>query len=286
MSLRLEITCETAPGDVVAVSGSIPLLGEWQPDKAVRLAPMEGEANTWFVEFPTIPTGGSEFKLIIVKAGTGEIVWETLEENRKWPSTGTDYGGTFKMAFGNPRKTFEASPAYFEAHARATRKLEDRQGSALQHNVETKGENAYYFAHTRKFEVPPDAKVITGPGLITGGAPVLIEAGTVVGTEEDRVIWLKEYSWSDATGKVKVYVPVPEGLLPVEGADGMVEVNYSTTQVEVTINTRPRRKLKIEKLNAELSVDTCSTRVESAKNRIVLQLAKKRETTWYSLTKK
>ena len=27
------------------------------------------------------------------------------------------------------------------------------------------GENAYYYAHNRKFEVPPDAKVISGPIL-------------------------------------------------------------------------------------------------------------------------
>merc|ERR1711974_582644 len=118
------------------------------------------------------------------------------------------------------------------------------------------------------------------------GAPVLIEAGAVTSSEQDRTVWLKDYSWSDSTSKVKVYVPVPDGLLPQDGADGVVECEFSTSQVDLTINCKPRQKLKIEKLNGELVIDKCTTRVEAHKSRIVLQLAKKRETTWYNLTKK
>eukprot|EP00440_Ansanella_granifera_P042960 gb/GFBE01046578.1/.p1 GENE.gb/GFBE01046578.1/~~gb/GFBE01046578.1/.p1 ORF type:complete len:288 (+),score=65.76 gb/GFBE01046578.1/:1-864(+) len=287
MALSVHVTCDASPGDQVKVAGADACLGEWNLEKSFCLGQIEDSPNTFSGTLPSAPSGASEFKLVIIKAGGGDAVWEPLEENRRWPSTGLDKGGTLKMTFGQPKIAIEASAEAIEATARSFRRLEDRQGSALQANVDSKGENAYYFAHTRKFEVPPDAKVITGPGLITGGAPTLIEAGAGLDTtEEERTVYLKDYSWADSTAKVKVYVPVPEGLLPAEGADAIVETSYSSQQVELTINCRPRQRLKIEKLNAELKVDGCSTRVEAHKNRIVLQLAKKRETTWYSLTKK
>jgi len=128
---------------------------------------------------------------------------------------------------------------------------------------------------------------LLGPGLTKAGKfPTLIEAGAEIASEADRTVQLTDYSWSDSTNKVKVYVPIPEGMLPPENADDIVHTEYQTSQVELTINCKPRQRLKIEKLNGELNVDACTTRVEAHKNRIVLQLAKKRETTWYNLTKK
>eukprot|EP00930_Biecheleria_cincta_P004911 TRINITY_DN105838_c0_g1_i1.p1 TRINITY_DN105838_c0_g1~~TRINITY_DN105838_c0_g1_i1.p1 ORF type:complete len:288 (+),score=56.71 TRINITY_DN105838_c0_g1_i1:120-983(+) len=285
MALQVHVTCESAsPGDLVGLAGSDAAFGEWKPESALRLQPTEDSPPSFSALLPQAPTGG-EFKLFVAKQG--ETAWEPLPENRRWPTTGLDNGGTLKMVFGQPKIAIEASADAIEAAARAYRRLEERQGSALQENVDRKGENAYYFAHNRKFEVPPDAKVITGPGLITGGAPTLIEAGTttVDASEEDRTVYLKDYSWSDSTGKVKVYVPIPEGILPASGADEIVDISFAAHQVELTVKSRPRQRLKIEKLNAELKVDSCSSRVEAHKNRIVLQLAKKRETTWYSLTK-
>lgn len=50
--------------------------------------------------------------------------------------------------------------------------------NALRNNIRTKGNNAYYYAHNRSFEVPEDAIVRTGPGIITGGAPQRIIDGS------------------------------------------------------------------------------------------------------------
>eukprot|EP00928_Gymnodinium_smaydae_P003280 TRINITY_DN11178_c2_g1_i3.p2 TRINITY_DN11178_c2_g1~~TRINITY_DN11178_c2_g1_i3.p2 ORF type:complete len:168 (-),score=28.44 TRINITY_DN11178_c2_g1_i3:55-558(-) len=165
--------------------------------------------------------------------------------------------------------------------------MEDRRGSAMESNLQTKGDNAYYYAHSRHFEVPEDAKVISGPGLITGGAPVLLEVGSGIAEAavEERTVWLKDYSWSDSTDKVKVYVPLSEGVLPSEGATDLVESVFGQNKVDLVVKTTPRYKLTIERLHAELNTDSCSCRVEAHKSRIVLQLAKKRSTTWYNLTK-
>lgn len=285
MALQIEVICDTAPGDQLGLSGSDPSLGEWDLGRAVRLGLCEGAEPLWTAEIP-LPSGASEFKFVLFK-GT-DAAWEPLTETRRWPSQGLGNGSVLRMRFGEPRIIVQVSAQHLEANARATRKMEERQGSALQSNVDQKGENAYYYAHTRSFEVPEHAKVISGPGLITGGQPVLIEAGaaTVDAPEEERTVWMKEYSWADSKDKVKVYIPVPEGLLPSEGAEDIVQADYAATQVDLTIKSKPRQRLRIEKLNAELKVDCCSLRVEAHKNRVVLQLAKKRETTWYNLTKK
>jgi hypothetical protein len=280
MSIRVEVS--GGPSGAVRVCGADSRLGAWEPARAFQLT-LSGD--TWGGEFP-LPEGGSEFKLISVQDEA--VQWEPLEANRRWPETGLSDGNTFKLRYGEPKMQIEASAGHMEANARATiKKLVERQGSALQENVDTKGENAYYHAHTRHFEVPEDAKVITGPGLITGGRPVLIEAGAaaVDPAAEERTVWMKEYSWADTKAKVKVYVPVPEGLLPSEGADAMVETQFKALNVELTVKSAPRQRLRLEKLHAELKTDACSTRVEPGKNRIVLQLVKQKEVTWSGLTK-
>mmetsp|Transcript_87438 Transcript_87438/g.255698 ORF Transcript_87438/g.255698 Transcript_87438/m.255698 type:complete len:286 (+) Transcript_87438:68-925(+) len=285
MTHHLEVACNATPGDQLGVSGEDPALGEWDLSRAVRLELGEGAEPTWRGSIPAL-AGGSPFKLVLFKGA--EATWEPLTENRAWPSHGVGNGSVLRMRYGEPRMSVEVSADHLEANARATRKFEDRSGSALQENVDRKGDNAYYYAHNRKFEVPEHAKVISGPGLITGGQPVLLESGAMVvdASAEDRTVWMKEYSWSDSKGKVKVYIPVPEGVLPADGAEDLVEAEYTTTQVELTIKSKPRQRLRIEKLNAEIKTDACSIRVEAHKNRVVLQLAKKRDTTWYNLTKK
>jgi len=289
LQLEVQLPPEGAPlSGELAVLGEDPALGGGEASQAVRLFAVVSDegasASLWRGEIP-LPRAETEFKLISVQDGALASS-EPLEVPRRFPSRVED-GVLLKMVWGQPRIGIEVSSELLERNAKMTRKMEDRVGSALQDNLDKKGGNAYYHAHNRHYEVPEHAKVISGPGLITGGAPVLLEAGAIATPPEDeRTMWLKDYSWSDGTGKVKVYVPVPEGVLPATGAESVVEATYTSHQVDLVINTRPRRCLKIEKLNAEVDVDACTTRVEAKKNRIVLQLAKKRETTWYNLTKK
>jgi len=279
LRLEVQLPAEGAPEGELAI-----LHEDSETSKAVRLAASEEGASLWRGEIP-LPRPDTEFKIVTLQGGAIAST-EPLEAARRFPSR-IEEGFMLKMVWGEPRIGIEVSSEQHERNAKITRKMEDRVGSALQDNLDKKGGNAYYHAHNRHFEVPEHAKVITGPGLVTGGAPVLLQAGAVdMPPEDERTVWLKDYSWSDSTGKVKVYVPIPEGVLPAENAESVVEATYTSHQVDVVINTRPRRCLKIEKLNAEVNIEACITRVEAKKCRIVLQLAKKRETTWYNLTKK
>mmetsp|Transcript_52080 Transcript_52080/g.124002 ORF Transcript_52080/g.124002 Transcript_52080/m.124002 type:complete len:285 (-) Transcript_52080:100-954(-) len=284
MTICVEVTCETSPGDEVVLCGEDAAIGAWDVSRGVRLQTTEELYPRWSCSL-SVPSSSTEFKFVKISGGTQ--TWEALEANRRWPSAALHEGSALKMAFGEPKIGVELSPAKIEQEARKTKALAERSNSALQQNIDHKGDNAYYFAHNRHFEVPEDAKVITGPGLITGGAPTLLEIGTTkVDDEADRTQWLKDYSWSDHGTKVKVYVPVPDGALPAEGADDVVEATYTAANVDLMIKSKPFRRLKIDKLNAEIKPESCLTRVEAQKCRIVLHLSKKRETTWYSLTKK
>merc|ERR1719316_489431 len=69
-----------------------------------------------------------------------------------------------------------------------------RETSALQNNLDEKGDNAYYYAHRRQFEVPADAKVVSGPGLVTGGVPEQLATSTSL-PQEHRISWIHDYSW-------------------------------------------------------------------------------------------
>jgi len=281
MSIHVEVTCETTAGDTLCLSGEDPSLGAWDTSKAICF--QTDTANVWSAKVP-LPSGG-QFKFLVLSS-SGAVAWETLEPSRCWPTSGLSVGSVVRTRFGQVKMSIEASTDLIERQARSFRDVTQRVGSALQEDLDRKGPNAYYHAHNRDFKVPEDAKVITGAGLINGGPPVLLEVGAETVTEDDRTMWLKDYSWSDSGAKVKVYVPIGEGILPDEGAEALVQATYNASNLDLVINGRPKQRLKIDKLNADINPEASTTRVEVKKNRIVLQLAKKREsTTWYNLTK-
>lgn len=281
MSIHVEVTCETALNGTLCLSGEDPSLGAWDVSKAIRF--QTEASNVWSGKVP-LPSGG-QFKLLVLSS-SGAATWELLESSRCWPTSGLSVGSIVRTRFGQVKMSIEASTDLIERQARSFRDVTQRAGSALQEDLDRKGQNAYYHAHDRAFVVPEDAKVITGAGLINGGPPVLLEVGAETVTEDDRTMWLKDYSWSDSGAKVKVYVPIAEGVLPEEGAEALVQATYEKSNVDLVINGRPKQRLKIEKLNADINPEASTTRVEAKKNRIVLQLAKNRTTTtWYNLTK-
>ncbi|MDE7152259.1 MAG: hypothetical protein K2O27_08385 [Candidatus Amulumruptor sp.] len=81
--LTLQATAPIVPADcVLAVAGSIPALGEWNPDKAVRMA--DSAYPVWQAAFVLPPEVTSfEYKFLVVKRESGEVVsWEPRSNRR------------------------------------------------------------------------------------------------------------------------------------------------------------------------------------------------------------
>uniref|UniRef100_A0A7S3UK11 Uncharacterized protein n=1 Tax=Oxyrrhis marina TaxID=2969 RepID=A0A7S3UK11_OXYMA len=86
-----------------------------------------------------------------------------------------------------------------------------RSDSALRANIKEKGANSYYYAHAKPPEIPAHAKVVSGPGLITGGPPELISRDESIDKPAGKPrITVTKFSWLDDGDKVKIYVEAPE----------------------------------------------------------------------------
>lgn len=204
----------------------------------------------------------------------------------------------------------EALPAAQMANCQKLSAVE-KDNSALHKNIAEKGNNAYYFAHSRTYEIPAHAKIITGPGLVAGGPPQRLDSpacepdsghGTAPVPQamvvepaspdaaspqkeiESDAIALKEYSWSDDGAKVKVYVPCD--ALSSAPAEGLVNSNFESKGFSIDVNTVPRRRFRLDKLNKEIEPAECKVRADATKGRITITLVKKRGGAWYDLISK
>jgi hypothetical protein len=148
-----------------------------------------------------------------------------------------------------------------------------RSESELGRNRIQKGDQSYYYAHNEGWTVPQDAVVRSGPGLVTGGAPVpLGPDGEPVQScqtksnqdEEDDVRdaviaqlrsridqlerdlvqsrsapkALTQYSFSDEGAKCKVYVEVGAGLLEPKSSS-----DEGVTQAEAAVVVNFSKKI-------------------------------------------
>ena len=91
---------------------------------------------------------------------------------------------------------------------------------ALEYDIKNKGENSYYYAHKSRFENKnndPNAKTITGPGIITGGDPVLLhtEKKVVEVVKKPKAISTYQFYDDDKFAVVKIELP--------EDAQGVTE---------------------------------------------------------------
>jgi len=151
--------------------------------------------------------------------------------------------------------------------------------SALRENIAQKGEHSYYYAHTRKFDVPPDAKVVSGPGLITGGPPVKL-SDSHVAIESVRQETIRDFSWADDGALVKIYIQLPPGTV------GTPTCDFSESSLSFQVDSEPVRYVcKIEPFNADVIPSDCRHRLND-KGKVTVTLKKKRNTKWQDLTKK
>ncbi|KAF4659289.1 hypothetical protein FOZ61_004847 [Perkinsus olseni] len=161
-----------------------------------------------------------------------------------------------------------------------------RSDSKLRKSLTEKGDKSYYYAHSRDFYVPPDAKVVTGPGLITGGQPELIARSP---SPEPRNVMkkrpVKQYSWFDDEEKVKVYTEDPQLLTALEDDSVEAHSRFTATGFDLWADTADgwRVILSVPTLNAEIVPEECKHRVSRGK-RVSVTLKKKNvHRTWYNL---
>ena len=84
---------------------------------------------------------------------------------------------------------------------------------ALEYDIKNKGENSYYYAHKSRFENKnndPNAKTITGPGIITGGDPVLLHTEKKVVEVEKKPKSISKYQFYDDEKFAVVKIELPE----------------------------------------------------------------------------
>jgi hypothetical protein len=151
--------------------------------------------------------------------------------------------------------------------------------SALEHNIKTKKENAYYYAHAYKFEKKendPEAKVISGPGIITGGDPVLLT------TQKKNIEILKEpkkftkYIFYDDDKFVVVKIDLPEEVKDLI-TDDCLESQFSERSLDLKVNIPNGEPylFNVKKLCQKIIPE--ESKVKLVKGKIVINIRKKDE---------
>lgn len=165
--------------------------------------------------------------------------------------------------------------------------IASRSESKLRNSIETYGTNSYYYAHSksREFLVPEGAKVVEGPGIITGGTPVKLDSSEVLLPSTIRRK-MEKYSWCDEGEKVRIYIEDPNVLPLIADSTDAVSCSFdvSTMSLEVRQSVSVVFCLDLE-LNEEIDPQESSYRVSLGK-RITVTLRKKKSQTWHSLKKK
>ena len=163
-----------------------------------------------------------------------------------------------------------------------------RTDSKLRNSIETYGSNSYYYAHSKskEFVVPEGAKVVEGPGIITGGAPVKLD---ILSDSEPVAVSrrIEKYAWSDDGDKVRIYVDDPN-ILPLiaDSSDNVsCEFDPQSMCLEVKQSSAVTFKLNVEELSEEIDTRESSYKVSLGK-RITITLKKKEDKKWYSLKRK
>ncbi|EEA08385.1 uncharacterized protein CMU_021490 [Cryptosporidium muris RN66] len=90
--------------------------------------------------------------------------------------------------------------------------ITNNPSSALRSNIKEKGEFSYYYAHkdnlSNNGSYGIDVKVIEGPGIVTGGSPILLykEKDLEKNLGLETVYTVNSYSWADCGNYIKLYI--------------------------------------------------------------------------------
>eukprot|EP00743_Colponemidia_sp_Colp-15_P000684 GILK01000761.1.p1 GENE.GILK01000761.1~~GILK01000761.1.p1 ORF type:complete len:176 (-),score=17.93 GILK01000761.1:116-643(-) len=168
----------------------------------------------------------------------------------------------------------------------ASRAAAEAKMSALRSSIQEFGTNSYYYAHAKTAECPAHAVKIEGPGLVTGGPPVLIERTISPPTRPVEVYKeIKSYAWADDDDNVKIYITLAdEGDLTQLSAESFIFTPAEERIEFIVKGGNASYRLKFDRLHEEIVPHESHHRVRSSK--VILTLKKKNTATWRELCRK
>ena len=139
---------------------------------------------------------------------------------------------------------------------------------ALEYDIKKKGENAYYYAHKSRFEnknPDPNAKTITGPGIITGGDPILLhtEQKVVETVKKPKAISTYQFYDDDKFAVVKIELPEDAQGVTEEG----IKSDFQKRAFHLTIKTPEGETyiFKVTKLYLAIDPEKSNVKIVKAK---------------------
>ena len=140
---------------------------------------------------------------------------------------------------------------------------------ALEYDIKNKGENSYYYAHKSRFENKnndPNAKTITGPGIITGGDPVLLHTEKKVVEVEKKPKAISKYQFYDDDKFAVVKIELPEDAQGVT-EEGLFS-DFQKRAFNLTIKTPEGESyvFKVTKLYLAIDPEKSTVKIVKAKS--------------------
>ena len=146
---------------------------------------------------------------------------------------------------------------------------EEKEMCALEYDIKKKGENAYYYAHKSRFEnnnADPNAKTITGPGIITGGVPVLLhtEQKVVENVKKPKSISSYQFYDDDKFAVVKIELPEDAQGVTEEG----IKSDFQKRSFNLNIKTPEGETyiFKVTKLYLAIDPEKSNVKIVKAKS--------------------
>jgi hypothetical protein len=199
------------------------------------------------------------------------------------PQTEASPPTTMVVEEAAPQTTEESSPP----SPAADNNNNSQPKSALQANIEAKGKNAYYFAHSHK---------ANGPKWDGKAEPRLLSSSTSSSIDSDKKPQLKKasfdihksnitsYAFSDEGKSVKLYITLPEVGEVCSDNDIVLEWNdHSFSLVVNNYKEQEPKCLSFGRLTAKITKAACRKK----KDRLILILTKEDEgKEWHTVNDK
>lgn len=150
------------------------------------------------------------------------------------------------------------------------------ESSKLRESIKQYGNNSYYYAHSRPIEIPSNAIIREGDGVVTGGQPVLLarssDSAASLAKPKRKIT---AFSWLDDNEKVKIYVEDAEWLRRASELEGEFFTQGFRFETSEAV-------FALDALDDEIEISGSSWKF--SEKRFTISLKKKKPNkTWYSL---